>query len=135
MIILLRGIFVVILVSMLGATTWASYQCPLFAVPRDVARHPWFIATLLDAYCGFFTFFVWVCWKQVSWLARVAWFVAIALLGNIAMAAYCLAELFGSAGAREAAELFVGRREGGGGLGLILAAFGFIVVGGAWTSR
>src|SRR5689334_6704425 len=94
MLVFLRALFLTIIVSMLGVTSWASYHCPLFAVPRDVANHPWFIATLLDAYWGFITFFVWVCWKQTSPLARSAWFVAIMLLGNIAMAAYCLAELF-----------------------------------------
>ena len=45
-------------------------------------------------FMGFITFLVWVCYKETSWVARVAWFVAIMLLGNIAMAAYCLAELF-----------------------------------------
>ncbi|MEO7412653.1 MAG: DUF1475 family protein [Opitutaceae bacterium] len=135
MILLLRGLFLLILISMLGVTSWASYRCPLFAVPGDVASHPWFIATLFDAYWGFLTFFVWVCWKQTSSLARIAWFLAIMLLGNIAMAAYCLAELSGPAPAGGTSQLLVMRREGGGGLGMCLAAVGIIVVAGAWMSR
>ena len=79
---------------MLAATTWASLQCPLFSIPRDVFTHPWFLATLLDAYWAFIAFFVWVAWKERALLARVLWFVALILLGNLAIAAYMLRELF-----------------------------------------
>jgi hypothetical protein len=55
--------------------------------------HAWTIATLTDAYCGFLTFYAWVCWKERRRSARLAWFVAIMLLGNMAMASYLLREL------------------------------------------
>ena len=113
---------------MLWVTTWASLQCPLFAVPRAVFTHPWFIATLFDTYWGFVTFFVWVCYKETSWLARSAWFVAIMLLGNIAMAAYCLAELFRVPRDGNLADLLTRRREGAGVLGPVLAALGVAVI-------
>ena len=113
---------------MLGVTTWASLQCPLFAVPHQVYAHPWFIATMFDAYWGFTTFFVWVCSRQTSWLARVAWFVAIMLLGNIAMSAYCLSELFAVPADGRLADLLTVRRSGPGALGLILALAGLVVV-------
>ena len=71
MIKVLRVLFVVILASMLWVTTWAGMQCPLFAVPRSVATHPWFIATMFDAYWGFVTFYVWVFYRQVSWTDRM----------------------------------------------------------------
>lgn len=128
MLFFLRLLFAVVLASMLWVTTWASLQCPLFAVPRDVFTHPWFIATLFDAYWGFITFFVWVCCKQTSWLARGAWFVAIMLLGNIAMAAYCLSELFALPKDGRLTDLLTARREGPGVLGLILAVAGIAVV-------
>jgi len=124
----LRILFGVVLGSMLWVTSWASLQCPLFGVPRDVFTHPWFIATLFDAYWGFITFFVWVCYKQTSWIARAAWFVAIMLLGNIAMAAYCLSELFALPKDGRLADLLTVRREGPGALGLILAALGVVVI-------
>jgi hypothetical protein len=124
----LRFLFAGVLGSMLWVTTWASLQCPLFGVPRDVFTHPWFIATLFDAYWGFITFFVWVCYKQTSWIARAAWFVAIMLLGNIAMAAYCLSELFAAPKDQRLADLLTVRREGPGALGLILAALGVAVI-------
>lgn len=94
MILFLRALFVVVIASMLGVTTWASLHTPLFAIPREVYTHPWFIATLFDAYWAFVAFYVWVAWKEQSLGARLAWFVAIIALGNIAMAAYMLAELF-----------------------------------------
>jgi hypothetical protein len=124
----LRILFAAVLASMLGVTSWASLQCPLFAVPREVFMHPWFIATLADAYWGFLTFYVWVAYKQTSWLARVAWFVAIMLLGNIAMAAYCLAELSLAAPGNRIETLLTIRRDGPGWLGLVLATLGTTVV-------
>lgn len=91
MITALRLFFGIVLVSMLAVTTWASLQVPLWSIPRAVGGHPWFVATLFDTYWGFFTFYAWLFYKEPSWLARVLWFAAIVLLGNIAMAAYGLA--------------------------------------------
>ena len=94
MIWLLRLLFAGVIGSMLWVTTWASGRCAMFAIPREVFTHPWFIATLFDAYWGFITFFVWVAWKERGVAARILWFLAIILLGNIAMASYVLRELF-----------------------------------------
>jgi hypothetical protein len=94
MIIFLRVLFVVVIASMLAVTTWASLHTPIFSIPRDVFTHPWFIATLFDAYWAFIAFYVWVAWKEQSAAARIGWFVAIIALGNIAMAVYLLRELF-----------------------------------------
>jgi uncharacterized membrane protein YczE len=95
MILFLRALFIVVIASMLGVTTWASLHQPLGDFVRSATlRDPWVIATLFDAYWAFVTFFVWVSWKEGSTLARVLWFISIMLLGNLAMAAYMLAELF-----------------------------------------
>jgi hypothetical protein len=128
MILVLRALFFVVLGSMLWVTTWASLQCPLFAVPREVFTHPWFIATMFDAYWGFITFYVWVCYKETAWLGRITWFVAIMLLGNLAMASYCLAELFRIPRNSPLAEVLTRRREGVGLLGSALAAVGVAVI-------
>ncbi len=93
-ILFLRILFLVVIASMLAVTTWASLHTPLFSIPRAVFTHPWFIATLFDAYWAFVAFYVWVAWKEQSLAARVLWFVAIIALGNIAMAAFLLRELF-----------------------------------------
>ncbi len=90
----LRVFFIIVLVSMLWVTSWASLECALWRTPRAVATHPWFIATLFDTYWGFLTFYCWVFYKEASWARRVIWLVAILLLGNIAMAVYVLNKLF-----------------------------------------
>ena len=124
----LRGLFAVVILSMLAVTGWASLRCPLFALPRTVYLHPWFLATLADAYWGFITFFVWVAYKQTSWVARGAWLAAILLLGNLAMASYCLAELLRTPRDGRVAEVLTVRRPGPGALGLVLAAAGLGVL-------
>ena len=86
--------FIIVLVSMLWVTSWASIECALWKTPRAVATHPWFIATMFDTYWGFLTFYCWVFYKEISWVKRVTWLVAILLLGNIAMAVYVLNKLF-----------------------------------------
>ena len=60
----LQILFVFILVSLTGYNLWT-------------------IATLVDAYYGFITFYVWVLWKETRALPRVLWFVAIMALGNM----------------------------------------------------
>lgn len=94
MISFLKVFFFIVLASMLWVTGWASMECALWMTPREVATHPWFIATLFDAYWGFLTFYCWVCWKETSWKKRAAWLIAILLLGNIAMSVYVLNKLF-----------------------------------------
>jgi len=91
----LQWLFAFILVSLIACTVWAGSQQSVFdwgglTTPPD---NLWTIATLLDAYYGFVTFYVWVLWKEPRTLPRVAWFAAIMLTGNIAMSAYVLRQL------------------------------------------
>jgi Protein of unknown function (DUF1475) len=131
MITALRALFLVVLASMIWVTTWAAVQCPLFAVPRVVATHPWFIATMFDAYWGFTTFFVWVFYKETTWTARTAWFIAIVALGNIAVSSYCLAELFHHQRDAKLSDVLISRRNGVGSLGIALAFAGIAVAAAA----
>jgi predicted permease len=94
MILVLRFFFLLVLLSMLAVTSWASLECALWKTPREVVTHPWFIATLFDTYWAFLTFYCWVAYKEVSWLARISWLIGILLLGNIVMAIYMLIQLF-----------------------------------------
>lgn len=92
---LLRLLFSGILLSLLVFTAYASTQQSIVAW-QGLTRAPdhwWTIATLLDAYFGFITFYVWVYWKEQRALPRLLWFIAIMLLGNMAMSAYVLREL------------------------------------------
>ena len=94
MITFLKIIFSFILVSMLYVTTWASLELNLFTHLPTLIKDPWVIATLFDAYYGFITFYLWVCYKENSMIARLLWLIGIMLLGNIAMAIYVLIQLF-----------------------------------------
>lgn len=112
MLLTLRLLFIVIIGSMLGVTTWASLHTPLFSLPREIYAHPWFIATLFDAYWAFITFYVWVVWKEQSLAARLLWFLCIIALGNFAMAAYMLRELFRISSIADLGEVFTQRNPG-----------------------
>jgi hypothetical protein len=91
----LRLIFGFILVSLFAYTTWASTRQPAWDWQGLVSEPDrwWTIATLIDAYYAFLTFYVWVFYKEQRWLPRVGWFVGIMLLGNMAMSAYVLLQL------------------------------------------
>lgn len=91
----LQLLFGFILVSLTAYNAWVSTQQSVFdwgglTTPPD---NLWTIATLVDAYYGFITFYVWVLWKETRTLPRVLWFLAIMGLGNIAMSVYVLRQL------------------------------------------
>ncbi len=91
----LQILFVFILVSLTAGTVWVSTRQSVLdwgglTTPPD---NLWTIATLVDAYYGFLTFYVWVLWKETRTVPRILWFVAIMALGNIAMSAYVLRQL------------------------------------------
>jgi len=91
----LKLLFSFILVSLAAYTSWASTQQAVWDW-QGLVREPdrwWTIATLIDAYYGFLTFYAWVFYKEARAAGRIGWFLAIMLLGNMAMAAYVLREL------------------------------------------
>jgi len=108
---LLRLIFGFILLSLLAYTGWASTQQPVWEWTGLIERPNsyWTIATLIDAYYGFVTFYVWVFYKEQRVLPRLGWFAAIMLLGNMAMSAYVLLQLARLRGDEPAANLLVQR--------------------------
>src|SRR5690242_1915420 len=109
----LRVLFIVIIGSMLWVTTWAGLHQSLGAFARSATfREPWVIATLFDAYWAFVTFYVWVAWKERSLAAQVLWFVSIVLLGNMAMSAYMLVQLFAVPAAGPLGDVFSRRQPG-----------------------
>lgn len=91
----LQLLFGFILVSLTAFNLWASTRQSVLdwgglTTPPD---NLWTIATFIDAYYGFVTFYMWVLWKEPRALPRIGWFVAIMGLGNIAMSAYVLRQL------------------------------------------
>jgi hypothetical protein len=90
----LKLVFTLALITILAATGWASLQLPFWKTPQAVVGHPWFIATLVDTYLAFLTFWLWVAYKESSNLARVVWLLLICGLGNMAIAGYMLWQLY-----------------------------------------
>jgi hypothetical protein len=91
----LQLLFASILLTMLAVTINATAHQPVWnwgGLTTEPDRW-WTIATLADAYCGFLTFCAWLFYKERTSGARAGWFVAIMLLGNIAMAGYVLIQL------------------------------------------
>ena len=91
----LQLLFGFILVSLTAYNLWVSTRQSVLdwgglKTPPD---NLWTIATFIDAYYGFITFYVWVLWKETRALPRALWFLAIMGLGNIAMSAYVLRQL------------------------------------------
>ena len=101
-----------ILAAMLVITVTASLNQPLWQWGGLTAEPDrwWTYATLADAYFGFLTFYAWVFYKERSLGTRLGWFVAIMLLGNIAMAIYVLTQLARLRPGEPAANLLL-RRE------------------------
>ena len=92
----LKILFSCILLSLAIYTGWASTRQAVQhwgGLTTGTDRY-WTIATFLDAYFGFLTFYVWVFYKESRWLPRILWFIAIMALGNMAMSSYVLLQLF-----------------------------------------
>ncbi|PHX58544.1 MAG: hypothetical protein CK522_03700 [Opitutia bacterium] len=110
-----RSALIAYFVLVLAAMTWVSwYACTaptITSLPQyaaitgkaglnvvdgyvTVCSEPWGLATMFDAYFGFLAFWLYVAWRERSGLSRLAWLVALMLLGNFAIAAYALACLF-----------------------------------------
>ena len=123
-----RILFLVVLGTMLAIAGWAASRCALFSIPREVAMHPWFLATLLDAYWAFVAFYVWAAWKERRPVACVLWLVAVLTLWSIAIAAYMLRELFSVAPGEGLAPVFVRRNPGRIALPAFLGAAGLGVL-------
>jgi len=93
-----------VIVSMITVTSIATLHESILNIPSNVTDDWWFKATLADAYFGFLTFYCWVLYKETSVLSRIVWFILIMALGNMAMSAYLLIQLFklpASAGPKE----------------------------------
>ena len=89
----LKVLYLLIFLTMVVVTVSASLKENILLIPPAVINDVWFTATLFDAYFAFLSFYLWVCYKEHSWRARIIWFFAIALLGNLAMAVYMLIKL------------------------------------------
>ncbi|MEB3245435.1 MAG: DUF1475 family protein [Vampirovibrionales bacterium] len=83
-------LFSIIFLAMVSVVTWASFTQSLLAIPEPVAKNPWFIATLFDAYAGFLTIYAWVAYREPKLSVKILWLMLFMGLGNIAISAYVL---------------------------------------------
>ena len=81
-------LFCGIMAAVIGVNVWAGQHLAVWDSWPGFTQHPWSLATLVDAYAGFLTFYVWVAYRERRLVARVTWFVLVMGLGNIAMAFY-----------------------------------------------
>jgi hypothetical protein len=89
----LQVLFGAIFLWMIVMTVWTSLNASLWGSWQSYAANPWAVATLWDAYFGFLTVYLWVCFKERKPGARILWFVLIMSLGNIAISFYVLIQL------------------------------------------
>ncbi len=86
--------------ALLGVSIWATGHVSIAPALADLFGHPaagfnpWFVATTFDAYFGFLWFWLWVAYKENSWMARIVWLLLILLGGNMSMAIYMLIQLW-----------------------------------------
>lgn len=90
----LKTLFALIIFAMLSITIIASIDQNIFEAVGNMWPNWWFKATLADAYFGFLTFFVWVAYKELRLWRKLLWFALVMLLGNLAISAYMLFELY-----------------------------------------
>jgi Protein of unknown function (DUF1475) len=90
----LKLLFASIFAWMTILTIRTSLTLSLWDAWDDFAANPWAVATLVDAYFGFITFWVWVAFKERTHWLRGLWLALILGLGSIAMSLYVLIHLF-----------------------------------------
>lgn len=89
----LGTLFSAIFVTIVSVNLWAASQIGLAEAWPDYKANPWAIATLWDAYLSFTIFYVWVAYREATWLRRAIWFVLVMALGSVTMSLYVLMAL------------------------------------------
>ncbi len=92
--IFLKLLFAAIFAWMVWITFVASNDQNITAAIQESWPEWWFRAHLSDTYFAFLTIYLWVFYKETSWISRIFWFFAVMILGNIAISAYMLIQLF-----------------------------------------
>jgi len=83
-------LYAVIWIAILTVTVWAGSQSNVLDATVQLWNMPWGRATFFDTYFAFTTIWLWMAYREKTWLSRGIWFVLVMSLGNIAVAAYML---------------------------------------------
>lgn len=101
------------MIGVMGLLAWSAIQHQdMISANRLLWPDPWYRILLVDAYCGFLWFWLWVAWREQSVLRGAVWFVLIMGLGNLATAGYLLLQLHRWQPGQGVAGLLLGRRGG-----------------------
>jgi hypothetical protein len=90
----LKIIFSIVLVWMCYVVISTSLNSNLFKEWDFLGSIPWMRATLWDFYANVLVIFVWVCYKEKSYLLKFIWLILLVTLGSIASCSYILIQLF-----------------------------------------
>ncbi len=93
----MRGLWIfsiTVFAAMVVVTTWASLDANVLVGFQRLLADRWGVATLFDAYFGFLWFWLWLAYKEASLGRSLLWLLLLFALGNLAMAAYVLVQLF-----------------------------------------
>jgi len=94
MITTLKIVFSVLFLWICYMVISTSIQSNLFKEWDFLGSIPWMRATLWDFYANVFVIFVWVCYKEKSYLLKAVWLILLVTLGSIASCAFVLIQLF-----------------------------------------
>jgi hypothetical protein len=90
---LVSGFSLLVILVMVTATSWASFETNVFEGFRDLFRFRWGVATLGDTYFGFLTVYLWIAYKESTWTSRLLWLVLVLCFGTIATSSYLLFQI------------------------------------------
>jgi hypothetical protein len=92
----MKSFFIFVVIVMVSVSTWASFDSNVMSGIDYLIKNPWGIATLCDTYFSFFIIYLWMAYKEPSWIKRVIWLIAVFSLGTIAISIFVLHELWGN---------------------------------------
>jgi len=90
----LKVLFGFVFIFMCYEVVSTSLKSNLFSEWNFLASIPWMRATLWDFYANVLVIFVWLCYKEKSYVLKISWLVLLVCLGSIASCAYMLIQLF-----------------------------------------
>ncbi len=102
--------YVLVFLVMAVVTTWASLTGNVWEGAVQVWALPWGRATFFDTYFAFFTFWLWLAYREKGWVGRFVWFLLIMALGNMAIAAYLIWRLAKLPARGTVAEFLTGKK-------------------------
>ena len=54
---------------------------------------PWMKATLVDFYCNVLIIYLWIFYKEKSWISKIFWLAFLVCLGSLGTATYVLVQV------------------------------------------